>query len=73
MSILLTALALSTSGTDAPLTIADKKAVPPAVQCRDESGRFRLGCFPKGTVKLMPERNKHKARDTGKKGPRRPR
>jgi len=68
MSILLTILALSTSGADASQVVADKKAAVPTVQCRDESGRFRLGCFPKGAVKAMPGRSTHESHGSAQKG-----
>lgn len=53
MSILIAILALSANGAAAP----SRTRVPeprPARECRDEQGRFRLHCFPKGTVKPMP-------------------
>lgn len=53
MSILVAILALSANGAAA----APRTRVPeprPGHECRDERGRFRLHCFPKGTVKPMP-------------------
>jgi hypothetical protein len=53
MSILIAILTLSANGTAAP----PRTRVPeprPSHECRDERGRFRLHCFPKGTVKPMP-------------------
>jgi len=46
-------LALAANGAAAPPQVPKAKAAA-SRECRDERGRFRLHCFPKGTVKPMP-------------------
>jgi hypothetical protein len=50
MSMLLALLVMAADGPPPPRLHLKS---PPATACRDERGRFRLHCFPKGTVKPM--------------------
>jgi hypothetical protein len=50
MSMLLAILVMTADGLPPPRLHLKSR---PAAMCRDERGRFRLHCFPKGTVKPM--------------------
>jgi len=54
MSILVALLAVAANGANPESLPQAKKPAPAATACRDEQGRFRLHCLPKGTVKPSP-------------------